>query len=765
MWPRSRKAGSRRAEIRRSKAQRGLAWYRRIALPLNFGPAMLTIGLGLVTAGLLNVGTDPLKVRVNDTLGRALTARVEFERVNAQRTQEMRIQARDGTPNYYRLDELLLASVEGRLMSAFRLAQEHREDPVALRKAGAEFSLVLGDDALAELVRLAQDDDASGFEQQVQEALSKLRQQPIVEATPAGSQRTAVYAMLVDADRPKGESRPVGLLLPSTAPESAARAAEAAAVVFDPPLRGSMQQSLAKMLRAADGSTPIYRYDRDRSLTAAQAEYNAVETEKDTYPLGATLADAGPVTAAEIELLEAERAAFEAQRRTQPDGRVAALLVDAGRSILAILIVIGLALHVFADARATISAGRRWGLVVVAITMLAAARISYTQFGIPHATLGAQLFAAGLFAIIAARARVTSLAGGLAVLIAIATRESIGFMLILMAPSMIMLNGLRDIRNRGKIVAVGAGAAVFALLANLATGLVQGEPLRSVLMNEAVWSVGTALAAGFLIEGLLPGLERVFGLSTNMTLLEWCDANKPLLRMMAAEAPGTYNHSLLVGALAEASAESVGVNGLLCRAGAYYHDIGKINKPGYFVENQQLGISRHDRLTPAMSHLIIIGHVKDGIEMAREYAIPMPLHAFIAEHHGTTLVEYFYHAASKQRKPGDAEVSESSFRYPGPKPQTIETAILMMADAVEGAVRAMPEPTPGRIEDTVARIIQKRLTDGQFDECDLTFRELATIEKTLVKTLCGIYHARIAYPEKEDKPQTRKSPAIASQVS
>jgi putative nucleotidyltransferase with HDIG domain len=240
-----------------------------------------------------------------------------------------------------------------------------------------------------------------------------------------------------------------------------------------------------------------------------------------------------------------------------------------------------------------------------------------------------------------------------------------------------------------------------------------------------------------------------------MTLLEWCDPNRPLLRMLAADSPGTYNHSLLVGTLADAAAEAIEANGLLARSGAYYHDIGKVNKPEYFVENQALDMgNRHERLSPAMSHLIIIGHVKDGIEMAKEYGLPANLHSFIPEHHGTTLVEYFFHAANRARKPGDAEVSDVEFRYPGPKPQSRETAIVMLCDGVEGAVRAMPEPTPGRIEDTVARIVQKRLMDGQFDECELTFRDLEIIRRTLVKTLCSIYHARIVYPTTDETQPT-----------
>jgi len=324
---------------------------------------------------------------------------------------------------------------------------------------------------------------------------------------------------------------------------------------------------------------------------------------------------------------------------------------------------------------------------------------------------------------------------------------------VLLAVSGVMVFGLRVVRNRGKIVLVGAVASAIAFVTAGALGLIDGQSFGFVLVGS-LWAAGATLMAAFIVEGVLPGIERLFRLSTGMTLLEWCDASKPLMRVMAAEAPGTYNHSLLVGALAEAAAEAVGASGLRCRAGSYYHDIGKINKPEYFVENQMHSINRHERLSPAMSLLVIIGHVKDGIEMAREYSLPASLQPFIAEHHGTTLVEYFYHAATQARGPDDREVSDTQFRYPGPKPQSRETAIVMLCDGVEGAVRAMPEPTPNRIETVVSEIIRKRLNDGQFDECDLTFRELAIIEKSLVKSLCGIYHARIVYPSSEDEKKT-----------
>jgi hypothetical protein len=231
-----------------------------------------------------------------------------------------------------------------------------------------------------------------------------------------------------------------------------------------------------------------------------------------------------------------------------------------------------------------------------------------------------------------------------------------------------------------------------------------------------------------------------------MTLLELADASQPLMRRLSFEAPGTYSHSLQVATLSEEAADAIHANSLLCRVGAYYHDIGKINKPDYFIENQNGGENRHLNLSPNVSLLIIIGHVKDGVEMAKEYNLPTSLLPFIQQHHGTTLVEYFYHRACDNASPDEPKISDTQFRYPGPKPKSKEIAIVMLADAVESATRAMSEPTASRIEALVHELAMKRLTDGQFDECDMTMRDLERIERSLCKTLLSFYHGRIAYP-------------------
>ena len=253
------------------------------------------------------------------------------------------------------------------------------------------------------------------------------------------------------------------------------------------------------------------------------------------------------------------------------------------------------------------------------------------------------------------------------------------------------------------------------------------------------------------MTSLLPFIERFFDVQTEISLLELGDVAHPLLQELVRRAPGTYNHSISVASIAEAAADAIGANGLLVRVGAYFHDIGKILKPGYFIENQGDEASRHETLMPAMSTLIIIAHVKDGADLGRQHHLPQAMIDFILQHHGTTLVEYFYDRANKQceEDPEKEVADEGSYRYPGPKPQTKEAAVLMVADAVESATRALVDPAPSRIDSLVHEIALKRLLDGQFDECGLTLQELRTIEDSLVKSLAAVYHGRVKYPDRQ----------------
>jgi hypothetical protein len=306
---------------------------------------------------------------------------------------------------------------------------------------------------------------------------------------------------------------------------------------------------------------------------------------------------------------------------------------------------------------------------------------------------------------------------------------------------------LYDVRTRTRLVKVALVAGLGYLAMTVATGLLSGQTW-SLIAVDACRRFACGGLAGFLLSGGLPVMERAFGVVTDISLLELADGSHPLLQELVQRAPGTYTHSMTVATLAEAAAEAIEANPLLARVGSYFHDVGKMMKPAYFIENQA-GENRHDALEPALSTLIIIGHVKDGVALGKQYHLPRPVIDFIEQHHGTTLVEYFYHEAIRLQTNmgGDPGELETSFRYPGPKPRNREIGIVMLADAVEGASRALDDPAPSSLHKLVHDLLMKRLLDGQFEECGLTLTDLHRIEQSLCKSLIALCHARIKYPE------------------
>jgi hypothetical protein len=341
------------------------------------------------------------------------------------------------------------------------------------------------------------------------------------------------------------------------------------------------------------------------------------------------------------------------------------------------------------------------------------------------------------------------LSTALVLFVVLAVGHGLDEYVLLMGVAATAILNLGSIRTRSRLIYVGLSAGGVALLLQVGMGVLDDQPLDLPLLKDACRSALWALAAGFLTTGLLPFIEQFFGVLTDLSLFELGDVAHPLLQELVRRAPSTYNHSITVGSIAEAAAESIGARGLLVRVGAYFHDIGKMLKPDYFIENQPTDVNRHETLVPAMSTLVIIAHLKDGADLARQHRLPQPIIDLIAQHHGTTLVEFFYDRATEQQQadPNGSEVDESTFRYPGPKPQTKEAAVLMLADAVESASRTLVDPTPARIESLVRELAEHRLHGGQFDESGLTLRELRTIEKSIVVSLTSIYHGRIKYPE------------------
>jgi hypothetical protein len=309
---------------------------------------------------------------------------------------------------------------------------------------------------------------------------------------------------------------------------------------------------------------------------------------------------------------------------------------------------------------------------------------------------------------------------------------------------------VRDIKHRTQLFRSIIFIFLGYFVSIIAMSLERYDSLTSVL-NQLTMAAANAVFSPVLTYGLLIFFERFFHVTTDLTLLELSDFNQPLLKELSQKAPGTFNHSINMGSLAESAAEAIGANAILARVGAYYHDIGKITKPSMFVENQLGAENRHEKLSPKFSARVIAAHIKDGITLGQEFGLPAAVTDFIPMHHGTTRIGFFYEQAIRKRDDFET-VDEDEFHYPGPKPQTRETGIVMLADAVEASTRSIDNPTVQKIEERIDEIVKARFMDGQLDECDLTLRDITRIKVSFAKILTGIYHSRMQYPEQQPAP-------------
>jgi putative nucleotidyltransferase with HDIG domain len=311
--------------------------------------------------------------------------------------------------------------------------------------------------------------------------------------------------------------------------------------------------------------------------------------------------------------------------------------------------------------------------------------------------------------------------------------------------------------KRSRILLAGLAAGLLGGILIIASRMVQGDFFELLTSGfEVLFAVGGGILAGVLVLGFTPPLEALFGYTTDVKLLELANMDHPLLKELILKAPGSYHHSILVASLAEAAAKDIGAHPILVRVGAYYHDIGKIKKPLYFIENQQKGENNHDKLSPSMSSLILISHVKEGVELAKTYHLGKEIIDIIQQHHGTSLIRYFYNKAKENAEPENGGTNIEMFRYPGPKPQTREAGLIMLADAVEATARTLDAPTPARINAIIQETINRIFLDGQLDECELTLKNLHQIADRFGIALMAIFHHRIDYPSDENKTDTGK---------
>ena len=745
-----RRTRVRRRELSRQRAARGSLWERVKALP-NPWSLLAAVALAGGATVIVLYGGEALPYSKGQTVASKIVAPYSFRRENRQATLTAMQEASQQTPSVYVFNEGLITAIESELTDLRQLAksvEDYETFSVEAQKRGHAVAEA-GHQALR---KLTAEPASRQYEQWLKRLPEWLASEPIVQKIgPAERDPPASNIVLVGGPRAERQLKVDKVVYPSDTEEVKARIQQMVEQLRARALDEVLTGLIVKQLQPDPANrrySAVWVFDKKQTDEMLAEAEQRVEPQFDTWEKGDTVVPPGVIDEQEYALLQVAWAQYRQALRTDPQLARQRMLLRVGTAGLVALITVGLAWYVsLYQPRIQQNAARAWALALSMLVMLLLCRLLEMMGAVREWTVLPVAMIGAIFAIAYNQRFALGVTGTFCLLATMSVGGGLELFVVLLTTTGMTVVSLGEVRSRLKVLEVGAATAAAAFTAVFFVGLMGRQELMYILLHSS-YAALAALAAAALIQAILPLVEKLFGIVTAMTLLEWCDVNKPLLKRLAQETPGTYNHSLVLGSMAEAAAESIGGNGLLVRVGAYYHDIGKINKPYYFVENYETRADRHEKLSPTMSLLIIVGHVKDGLELAREGGVPPVLQQFIAEHHGTTLVRYFYHAASERSQAeGKAAVPETEFRYAGPKPRSKESAILMLCDGAESAVRALQEPTPARIESTVHGIAMERLMDGQLDDCDITLKELAVVEESISKSLCAIYHGRIAYPK------------------
>ena len=771
---RTKTTKARRRQVREQKARIFGRWPGRASAWALSWPVLA----GVIFAGFASVialtGERALPFAIGERVDQPIYARVDFQVLDEKKTQEEVQSAAAGAPSVYRRDAApLVEQVRPELMRLYQSAIE-AENHEAFQAATKDNGWVVSSQAFDKLHGMSDESDRKRFQELVDGI--KLEEALIVRKLSEEDRlppRTQEYFILEEGlpERTKIQYLDRRLTVQEIPGHLTDRAAQLA--------RGFpsvLTEAARSVLLAGLKTHPTVLFDKDLTAAAIGEAIKDVEAVYTLYHKGQPIVNphagegGGVLTAAHYDLLAIEQDAYLAMIRSdRPEAegpRRDRMMRRIGVAATVTLITLALFVYVGMHQKRVLRVPSRtaaMGLLALG-TLLAARLLGLNWPHTPELALTPCLIAASILAITYPLRFAFGVMAVVTVMVTVVVQGDMSLLLVLAVGVAVTIYQLGEIRTRTKIIGASLVTVIAVAVTTGAGALSAGQTLDYV-WRHALWGAACALLAGFVVSGVLPFIERIFRIATSLTLLEWRDPTRPLLQLLARDAPGTYSHSLVLGTMAEAACETIGANGLLAQVGALYHDIGKIHKAGYFAENQEGRISRHDNLAPSMSLLIILAHVKDGVEMAKEYKLPRVLHQFIEEHHGTTVVRYFHHVASENQPriasgKHDREVSEAEFRYSGPKPRSKESAVLMLCDSVEGAVRSLSEPTAGRIESRVHQIVIDRLNDGQFDDCDITLREISKVEDSLVKSLCGIYHGRVAYPKASEPGQDEEATDI-----
>ncbi|HUU84712.1 MAG TPA: HDIG domain-containing protein [Phycisphaerae bacterium] len=764
------KSTFRRRQVRRQKAERTASVWERFRSAVGLWPVFVAIVFAVAATAIVLYGKQSLSYAVGQQISQAITARVDFNWVDDARTEENRQAARAAASSCYRINHKLIDEIASALQTLYQDAKAAESAEAFIEsagKAGWEASPGLFSDLRARM----DEPGAQAYAGWVESLRGLLRSRYTYRTSDSEDRRPVASGPTVrvfpnDPRQPEATGEePIEVDRLNLVPISNASLMELLAgelirrAGFSGP---ALQPAVAAVLTRRLTAEPLLQYDRARTEEAMRQMADAVEPVVISFKRGQPIVS--PAAGGEALVLDNEHLAIlKAEHEHYRDLlagddpaagslREQVYLERAGLAVIMVILSVGLFLHVGLYQRRILEVRTRTvALVALVLGTLAVARLIDIRLQREELTLLPGMIVAACLAIAYPRRFAGGTMAIVALLVVLTVRGGIGLLVTLLVGLSTTVYLLEDIRSRTQIISAGLLTGVAVFVVTFAFGLIDRQGVGFAAAGAGL-AGGSAVGAALVVQGVLPFIERAFKIATSMTLLEWSSADRPLLQRLAREAPGTYNHSLVLGTMAEAACDAIGANGLLVRVGALYHDIGKIHKSDYYAENQEASISRHENLAASMSLLIILGHVKDGIELAREYGLPKVLHSFISEHHGTTVVRYFHHKATEEQPKKasgkhDREVSEAEFRYPGPKPRSRESAVLMLCDGVEGAVRALAEPTAGRIESVVHQVLMDRLNDGQFGNCEITLKELQTVEESLVKSLCTFYHGRVTYPK------------------
>jgi len=731
MFPFQRKNRSRRLSRQREADAARRPW----SLLLHPLIPHVILGAAFVTLAvlILAIGDQPLPIRIGEPASFDILSRVSFSFIDETATRIANVQALKNTPNVYnfRVDRFDNIDTSLRRTLESFAADEPAgsgEDPDLVTVKLSEVQIA----AVRNAFSPGRKQNTDWFLQHLQVQIEGL----VFLANDRYDEERSNNRICVV--RPEGqEFVPVANVHPEKEIDRVLRQLpdgigyrRIRATSISVPFYEAVVEILAPLLRN------LYEYDEPATQRAAISAQDLLEPVRIGRDRKDVLVNAGDtITERHLRLLQEEQRAYRKDRGATSLSRVLGLALFTATALLVCAIP---ALTALPRARSHL---RLWVAPALVLVILFIARLVLQQglspYLIPVALLSIVLtIACGRAVALAASALATLL-----VAVLFGNNFIVGAGYIIGAA--VAVNGAYHVPSRVRLMLVGFFIGLAQFVTIFSFGLAASSNPR-VLVFDASYALANGLAVGLLATGLLPLLERLFSVSTAISLLELSDLNLPLMKQLALTAPGTYNHSLIVGHSAETAAKAVDADALLARVGGFYHDIGKMNKPAYFVENRGPDDSKHLSLSPNMSALVIIAHSKDGLELAHQHRLPAPIRDIIVQHHGTTLVQYFYERA-RQTNPDD-EVDPHAFRYPGPKPRSKEAAIVMLADAIESASRTLRDPTASRLEALVRRICQSRLSDGQLDECNLTLKELHRIADELTRTLISMFHARIPYP-------------------